>query len=301
MKEDKRLVLLGRDLQELSDYLKTDKEVKQLHSLLTDHTYLFDINLSSRMLNYYESLGMLTFHRIGSGKRRFSFSDSISFKIAQYLKDTGAQTTEVQNIINEINKKNKAESSLLSECLAAATILIGKSDLWLAFSKDQDDFQLIITDKKQEGYFDLSNIVQAVLISNVSNLDPNNNSIKKSNFAYDLGNLIDKFRRKSKLVFLQTPNSPVSNQSWKEKINENSKSSIKNLISQQPIDKLKREFDLLYLDANDNLIGVSIKNIGSNYQGIRDHKIVSQSIEELVDAFRSEIELNQRFLEKLNK
>ena len=279
MKEDKRLVLLGRDLQELSDYLKTDKEVKQLHSLLTDHTYLFDINLSSRMLNYYESLGMLTFHRIGSGKRRFSFSDSISFKIAQYLKDTGAQTTEVQNIINEINKKNKAESSLLSECLAAATILIGKSDLWLAFSKDQDDFQLIITDKKQEGYFDLSNIVQAVLISNVSNLDPNNNSIKKSNFAYDLGNLIDKFRRKSKLVFLQTPNSPVSNQSWKEKINENSKSSIKNLISQQPIDKLKREFDLLYLDANDNLIGVSIKNIGSNYQGIREHKIVSQSNE----------------------
>jgi DNA-binding transcriptional MerR regulator len=301
MTEDKRLVLLGRDLKELSDYLKTDKELKQLHSLLTDHTYLFDINLSSRMLNYYESLGMLTFHRIGSGKRRFSFSDSISFKIAQYLKDTGAQTTEVQNIINEINKKNKAESSLLSECLAAATILIGKSDLWLAFSKDQDDFQLIITDKKQEGYFDLSNIVQAVLISNVSNLDPNNNSIKKSNFAYDLGNLIDKFRRKSKLVFLQTLNSPVSNQSWKEKINENSKSSIKNLISQQPIDKLKREFDLLYLDANDNLIGVSIKNIGSNYQGIRDHKIVSQSIEELVDAFRSEIELNQRFLEKLNK
>ena len=259
MKEDKRLVLLGRDLQELSDYLKTDKEVKQLHSLLTDHTYLFDINLSSRMLNYYESLGMLTFHRIGSGKRRFSFSDSISFKIAQYLKDTGAQTTEVQNIINEINKKNKAESSLLSECLAAATILIGKSDLWLAFSKDQDDFQLIITDKKQEGYFDLSNIVQAVLISNVSNLDPNNNSIKKSNFAYDLGNLIDKFRRKSKLDFLQTPNSPVSNQSWKEKINENSKSSIKNLISQQPIDKLKREFDILYLDANDNLIGVDQK------------------------------------------
>jgi DNA-binding transcriptional MerR regulator len=301
MKDDKRLVLLGRDLQELSDYLKTDKEVKQLHSLLTDHTYLFDINLSSRMLNYYESLGMLTFHRIGSGKRRFSFSDSISFRIAQYLKDAGLSSASVEKVIKEINKSNKVGESILSDCLSLATILIGKSDLWVAFSKDQDDFQLTITDKKQEGYFDLSDIVQAVLISNVSSFDPYNNLIKKSNFAYDLGNLIDKFRRKSKLDFLQTPNSPVSNQSWKEKINENSKSSIKNLISQQPIDKLKREFDLLYLDANDNLIGVSIKNIGSNYQGIRDHKIVSQSIEELVDAYRSEIELSQRFLEKLNK
>ena len=301
MKDDNRLVLIGKDLQELSKYLKTDKEVKLLHSLLTDHTYLFDINLSSRMLNYYESLGILTFHRIGSGKRRFSFTDSISFRIAQYLKDAGLNSTGVEKVIKEISKTNKVGESILSNCLSLATILIGKSDIWVAFSKDQDAFQLTITDKKQEGYFDLSNIVQAVLISSVSNLDPNNNSIKKSNFAYDLGNLIDKFRRKSKLDFLQTPNSPVSNQSWKEKIDGNSISSIKNLISQQPIDKLKREFDLLYLDAKDNLIGVSIKNIGSNYQSIRDHKIVSQSIEELVDAFRSEIELNQRFLEKLNK
>lgn len=301
MKDEKRLVLIGKDLQELSKYLKTDKEVKQLHSLLTDHTYLFDINLSSRMLNYYESLGMLTFHRFGSGKRRFSFSDAISFRIAQYLKDAGLNSTGVENIIKEINKTNKVGESILSDCLSLAIILIGKSDLWVAFNKDQDVFQLTITDKKQEGYFDLSNIVQAVLISSISNLDPNNNSIKKSNFAFDLSKLIDKFRSKSNLDFLQTPNSPVSNQSWKEKINENSLSSIKNLISQQPIDKLKREFDLLYLDDNDNLIGVSIKNIGSNYYGAKDHQAVSQSIEELVDAFRSEIKLNQKLLEKLNK
>jgi DNA-binding transcriptional MerR regulator len=301
MIEDKRLVLVGRELRELSDYLKIDKEVKQLHSLLTDHTYLFDINLSSRMLNYYESLGMLTFHRIGSGKRRFSFSDSISFRIAQYLKDGGLTSTGVEKVVKEINKTNKVGESILSDCLSLATILIGKSDLWVAFNKDQDAIQLTITEKKQEGYFDLSNIVQELLLRSASTLDSNNNSLKKSNFAFDLSKLIDKFRSKSNLDFLQTPNSPVSNQSWKEKINVNSISSIKNLISQQPFDKLKREFDLLYLDANDNLIGVSIKNIGSNYYSLKDHQAVSQSIEELVDAFRSEIELNQRLLEKLNK
>jgi hypothetical protein len=55
------------------------------------------------------------------------------------------------------------------------------------------------------------------------------------------------------------------------------------------------------LDGNDNLLGIAIQNIGSNYQDFRNNKIVSETIEELTEAFRREIELHLRYLEKTNK
>jgi hypothetical protein len=112
--------------------------------------------------------------------------------------------------------------------------------------------------------------------------------------------LIDKLRQKSKHPAFISPNNSESNQNWKDRINDNSIKSIQKFYSQRPLNSLKREFDLLYLDGNDNLLGIAIQNIGSNYQDFRNNKIVSETIEELTEAFRREIEIHLRYLEKTN-
>ncbi|MEN9345091.1 MAG: hypothetical protein RLZZ60_560, partial [Bacteroidota bacterium] len=267
------------------------------------YSYLFDIDLSSRMLNYYDSQGLLTFHRIGNGKRRFSFTNIISYKIAQHIKDSNNNASAVPKLVQELNKVSRAGSSILNDCLALACILIGVRNLWVGFFFDAESsvFQILITDKQKNGYFDLSNIVCEVILNKETKMDFNCNSIKKSSFGYELSKLIDKLRQKSKHPAFISPNNSKSNQNWKDRINENSTISIQKIYSQRPLNSLKREFDLFYIDENDNLIGVNIKNIGSNYNDLRNNEMVSKSIDELTDAFRREIELHLKYLEKANK
>jgi DNA-binding transcriptional MerR regulator len=304
MKESNKLLFEGIDLEELYGFLKSDKEVVQLNSLLSDHSYLFDIDLSSRMLNYYETQGLLTFHRIGNGKRRFSFTNIISYKIAQHIKDSNNNNASaVPKLVQELNKVSRAGSSILNDCLALACILIGVRNLWVGFFFDAESsvFQILVTDKQKNGYFDLSNIVCEVILSKEAKLDTNSNSIKKLSFGYELSKLIDKLRQKSKHSAFISPSNSNSNRYWNDRINDNSTKSIQKFYSQRPLNSLKREFDLLYLDSNDNLLGIAIQNIGSNYQDLRNNEIVSETIEGLTEAFRREIELNLRYLEKTNK
>jgi DNA-binding transcriptional MerR regulator len=305
MKENNKLLFEGNDLQDLYGFIKSDKEVAPIVSLLSDHSYLFDIDLSSRMLNYYESQGLLTFHRIGNGKRRFSFTNIISYKIAQHIKDSNNNNNNasaVPKLVQELNKVSRAGSSILNDCLALACILIGVRNLWVGFFFDAESsvFQILVTDKQKNGYFDLSNIVCEVILNKEAKMDFNSNSIKKSSFGYELSKLIDKLRQKSKHPAFISPNNSESNQNWKDRINDNSIKSIQKFYSQRPLNSLKREFDLLYLDGNDNLLGIAIQNIGSNYQDFRNNKIVSETIEELTEAFRREIEIHLRYLEKTN-
>lgn len=302
MKESNKLVLEGNDLEDLHGFLKSDKEVAQLYSLLNDHAYLFDIDLSSRMLNYYEAQGLLIFHRIGNGKRRFSFTNIISYKIAQHIKDATINASVVSKLVQELNKVNKAGSSFLNDLLALASILIGVRDLWVGFLFDSEhnNFQVVVSDKQKNGYFDLSNVLREVLFSKEAKFDANSNSIKKMSFGFELSKLIDNLRQKSKHSAFTSPNNSGSNRLWKDKINDNSTKSIHKFFSQRPLNSLKREFDLFYLDTNNNLVGVAIKNIGSNYQDLRNNDIVSETIEELTEAFRREIELHLRYLEKTN-
>lgn len=303
MKEDKKLVFEGNDLKELHGFLKTDKGVTKLYTLISDHSYLFDIDLSSRMLNYYESQGLLIFHRIGSGKRRFSFLNIISFSVAQHIKGTGSNSQEVSKIIQDLNKVNRADVSILGECIALAIVLIGVRDLWINFfvDREQSNFKVIVTDKQKEGYFHLSDVLSDILMRNVAKTDAKKNSTKQLSFGLELRILTEKLRRESKHVLFKTPNNADSNMVWKDKINDNSTKSIQNFYSQRPLNSLKREFDLFYLDSDDNLVGIAIKNIGSNYQDLRNNEIVSETIEELTEAFRREIELHLRYLEKTNK
>jgi DNA-binding transcriptional MerR regulator len=304
MKEINKLLFEGNDLQDLYGFVKSDKEVAPLVSLLSDHSYLFDIDLSSRMLNYYESQGLLTFHRIGNGKRRFSFTNIISYKIAQHIKDSNNNNASaVPKLVQELNKVSRAGSSILNDCLALACILIGVRNLWVGFFFDAESsvFQILVTDKQKNGYFDLSNIVCEVILSKEAKLDTNSNSIKKLSFGYELSKLIDKLRQKSKHSAFISPSNSNSNRYWNDRINDNSTKSIQKFYSQRPLNSLKREFDLLYLDSNDNLLGIAIQNIGSNYQDLRNNEIVSETIEGLTEAFRREIELNLRYLEKTNK
>lgn len=303
MKESNKLLFEGIDLQELHEFLKSDKEVTLLNSLLTDHSYLFEIDLSSRMLNYYESQGLLTFHRIGNGKRRFSFTNIISYKIAQHIKDFNNNASAVPKLVQELNKVSRSGSSILNDCLALACILIGVRNLWIGFFFDAESsiFQILVTDKQKNGYFDLSNIICEAILNKEAKMDINVNSIKKSSFGFELIKIIDKLRQKSKRTAFIIPNNSESNQNWKDRINDNSTKSIQKFYGQRPLNSLKREFDLFYIDENDNLIGVNIKNIGSNYNDLRNNEMVSKSIDELTNAFRREIELHLRYLEKTNK
>jgi len=303
MKENNKLLFEGNDLQDLYGFIKSDKEVAPIVSLLSDHSYLFDIDLSSRMLNYYESQGLLTFHRIGNGKRRFSFTNIISYKIAQHIKDSNKNASAVPKLVQELNKVSRAGSSILNDCLALACILIGVRNLWAGFFFDPESsaFQILVTDKQKDGYFDLSNIVCEVILNKEAKMDINSNSIKKSSFGYELSKLIDRLRQKSKHPAFISQNNSESNQNWKDRINDNSTKSIQKFYSQRPLNSLKREFDLFYIDENDNLIGVNIKNIGSNYNDLRNNEMVSKSIDELTNAFRREIELHLKYLEKANK
>jgi DNA-binding transcriptional MerR regulator len=304
MKEINKLLFEGNDLQDLYGFIKSDKEVAPIVSLLSDHSYLFDIDLSSRMLNYYESQGLLTFHRIGNGKRRFSFTNIISYKIAQHIKDSNNNNASaVPKLVQELNKVSRAGSSILNDCLALACILIGVRNLWVGFFFDAESsvFQILVTDKQKNGYFDLSNIVCEVILNKEAKMDINSNSIKKSSFGYELSKLIDRLRQKSKHPAFISQNNSESNQNWKDRINDNSTKSIQKFYSQRPLNSLKREFDLFYIDENDNLIGVNIKNIGSNYNDLRNNEMVSKSIDELTNAFRREIELHLKYLEKANK
>ena len=177
MKENNKLLFEGNDLQDLYGFIKSDKEVAPIVSLLSDHSYLFDIDLSSRMLNYYESQGLLTFHRIGNGKRRFSFTNIISYKIAQHIKDSNKNASAVPKLVQELNKVSRAGSSILNDCLALACILIGVRNLWAGFFFDPESsaFQILVTDKQKDGYFDLSNIVCEVILNKEAKMDINSN------------------------------------------------------------------------------------------------------------------------------
>ena len=303
MKEKNKLLFEGNDIQDLYGFLKSDKEVALLYSLLSDHSYLFDIDLSSRMLNYYESQGLLTFHRIGKGKRRFSFTDIITYKIAQFIKDSNNNATAVPKLVQELNRISRAGSSLINDCLALACILIGVRNLWVGifFDSESSVFQILVTDKQKNGYFDISNMICEVILSKEAKLEINSNSIKKLSFGYELNKVIEKLREKSKHSAFISPNNSESNRYWKDKINDNSTKSIQKFFSQRALNNLKQEFDLLYLDRNENLLGIAIKNIGSNYQDLRNNEIVSETIEELTEAFRREIKLHLRYLEKNNK
>lgn len=289
------------EIQILTDRLADQMVPDKLMELIQNPKYEFNSGQSSRMLNYYEQNGFLQFHREGSGKRRLSLSNILSFKFCLYLKRHDLSNSKIAAIIEKLNEKDQKGISEWDLLVYMCSTLISMHDFWLDktenFNHDSIiDIKIFLSATESEHSFPLTQEIRDTFFNGQGNMTL---SGKSATFLPHFIYQIDFIRNKLKWPQLSPDNFKLISDFGEEKAGNFIDTKASEAVNNLPISEYKKIFDILHKDEVGNIYGIEIKllNVGKNLQTDK----LTTDLPELFDAIQQEIRFLQKMKLKLSK
>ena len=273
-------------LDKVKEYLNSEesKNGTSLLRLIQNSNIEFDVNQSSRMLNYYEEKGYIKAYRIGNGKRRFSMSDVLAFGFSLYLNQAGIPDNEIKKYNDLIHKKQKNGHTEFDLAIFYAVVILGLEDLWLFRSEDTQQHLLTIRNRGESAYFALSEEIRKLLSDPEVKVLENAKLFK---FIPEFLNEIDKVRIQIGIPLLNEHLFNISQEEGKEKVIKDFDLGQSNVLQQLPFNALKKKFNFYLKNEEDELFGINIELVGKReYIPSAFEGKVFKSLEELNEKIR---------------
>ena len=273
-------------LDKVQAYLNSEesKNGASLLRLIQNSNIEFDVNQSSRMLNYYEEKGFIKAYRIGNGKRRFSMSDVLAFGFSLYLNQIGLPDAEIKKYNDLIHKKQKNGHTEFDLAIFYAVVILGLEDLWMFRSEDNQQHLLTIRNREEKAYFALSEEIRKLLS------DPENKVFENARlfkFIPEFLNEIDKVRIQIGIPLLNEHLFNLSQEVGIEKVVKDFDLEQSNVLQQLPFNALKKKFKFYLKNEEDELFGINIELVGKReYIPSAFEGKVFKSLEELNEKIR---------------
>jgi DNA-binding transcriptional MerR regulator len=292
------------ELKGLEGLLKTQNESDGLMNLIRNPQFEFDLNLSSRMLNYHETNGFIHFHREGTaGKRRFSLVNALGFQFSLYLKRMGLNNDEIAQLNEVLYKKDGRGVSDWDMVIYIGSATLGHVDVWIKRTPNLipgagkgNDIELT-TDENEE-YFHLSKELRETFFNGQGNILLSGKSASfLPRFVYE----IDKVRDQLGWDKLSPDNFKLVQEFGVEKAEKFIDSNAVMVVNQLPPSEYTKMYDIIHRDDKGNHFGIEIKPLKINPQTrFRSDKLTT-NVEELKQAIDAELKFLQRMKEKLSK
>ncbi len=290
--------------EEFKALLKAKNESDGLLNLIRNPQFEFDLNLSSRMLNYHESNGFIRFHREGTaGKRRFSLVNALGFQFSLYLKRMGLNNVEIAQLNEVLNKKDGLGVSDWDMVIYIGSATLGHVDVWIKRTPNLipgagkgNDIEL--TTDKNEDCFHLSKELRETFFNGQGNILLSGKSASfLPRFVYE----IDKVRDQLGWDKLSPDNFKLVQEFGEEKAEKFIDSNAVMVVNQLPPSEYTKIYDIIHRDEKGNHYGIEIKPLKINPQTrFRSDKLTT-NVEELKQALDAELRFLQRMIEKLSK
>ncbi len=292
------------DLKGLEGFLKAQNESDGLMNLIRNPQFEFDLNLSSRMLNYHETNGFIRFHRVGTaGKRRFSLVNALGFQFSLYLKRMGFNNDEIAQLNEVLNIKDERGVSDWEMVIYIGSATLGHVDIWIKLTPNivpgagkGNDIEL--TTDENEDYFHLSKELRETFFNGQGNILL---SGKSASFLPRFVYMIDKVRDQLGWEKLSPDNFKLVQEFGEEKAEKFIDSNAVMVVNQLPPSEYSKIYDIIHRDEKGNHFGIEIKPLKINPQTrFRSDKLTT-NVEELKQAIDAELRFLQRMKEKLSK
>jgi hypothetical protein len=300
----KRTHLHIEHTEEFKALLKAKNESDGLMNLIRNPQFEFDLNLSSRMLNYHEANGFIRFHREGTaGKRRFSLVNALGFQFSLYLKRMGHNNDEIAQLNEVLNKKDGRGVSDWDMVIYIGSATLGHVDVWIKRTPNLipgagKGTDIELTTYENEDYFHLSKELRETFFNGQGNILLSGKSASfLPRFVYE----IDKVRDQLGWDKLSPDNFKLVQEFGEEKAEKFIDSNAVMVVNQLPPSEYTKMYDIIHRDDKGNHFGIEIKPLKINPQTrFRSDKLTT-NVEELKQAIDAELKFLQRMKVKLSK
>jgi len=292
----------NEEFDKITALLSAQIEVDGLMNLIRNPQFEFDLNLSSRMLNYHEANGFIRFHREGNaGKRRFSLVNALGFQFSLYLKRNGLTNDQIAQLIETLNEKGKKGISDWDLVVYYASLGIGQIETWVKRSANPTSSSgnaIELTTSAKEDHFQLSKELRDTFFNGQGNIQLKG---KTASFLPNYVFQIDKLRDELGWDKISPDNYKLVQEFGEEKAEKLIDSNAVMAVNNLPASEYTKMFDIIHLDEKGNFYGIEIKFLKINSsEKMRSEKLTKNS-EELKQAIEDEIKFFQRMKEKLSK
>jgi DNA-binding transcriptional MerR regulator len=292
------------ELNAIEALLKVQNESDGLMNLIRNPQFEFDLNLSSRMLNYHETNGFIRFHREGTaGKRRFSLVNALGFQFSLYLKRIGLSNDLIAQLNSLLNEKDEKgicdwDKSVYFGAVALGIIEVKVKKLLSPIPGAGKGNDIELTTDENEDYFNLSKELRETFFNGQGNILL---SGKSASFLPRFVFEIDKLRNQLGWEKLSPDNFKLVQEFGEEKAEKFIDSNAVMVLNQLPPSEYTKMFDIIHRDEKGNHFGIEIKPLKLNPKTrFRSDKLTT-NMEELKQAIEAELRFLQKMLEKLNK
>lgn len=280
----------------------------ELLQLIRNPIYEFNINQSSRMVNYYENKGFINSTRENErGKRRFSIIDTMLFNFSIWCKTNGY----TDDFIRELNiRLNESEPSVkissFEMMLMITSITLNIKDYWLKINTSNKE---MLTDSVEIGFesldnhrgFHFSEQLRSQFFNGMNSEGSLKLNGKSTKFLQPFIYNIDKYRNRLGLPLISEENFRLINEfGISAKLIDLGDAKKLNRL---PIDYLSKKYDILLEQEDNSLFGIEIKYLGENNYiptNIR-RELVVKNIEELKNMLEQEIKMVVKMRKKFIK
>jgi DNA-binding transcriptional MerR regulator len=294
----------SEEFKALEGLLRAQNEPDGLMNLIRNPQFEFDLNLSSRMLNYHEANGFIRFHREGTaGKRRFSLVNALGFQFSLYLKRMGLNNDEIAQFNEVLNGKDERGISDWDVVVYIGAASIGHVDIWIKRTLNLipgtgKGNKLELTTDENEDFFHLSKELRETFFNGQGNIVL---SGKSASFLPRFVFEVDKLRDQLGWEKLSPDNFKLVQEFGEEKAEKFIDSNAVMVLNQLPPSEYMKIYDIIHRDEKGNHFGIEIKPLKINPKTrFRSDKLTTDK-EELKQAIEAELRFLQKMLEKLNK
>jgi DNA-binding transcriptional MerR regulator len=286
----------------LSDINDNNTELLQL---IRNSIFEFNINQSSRMINYYESKGFIFSSRQNDkGKRRFSITDVMIFQFSMHLKFIGYSEDFIKELNIRLNEPNPSfKISEFELILIISSISLNIKDYWLQIessNKEQltDSIAINFQSKNSDSSFYFSEKIRQQFFNGLNGQESLKLSGKTTKFLPPFIYNIDKYRKRLGIPLVSAKNFQLINESGlsTKLIDESDAKKLNKL----PIEYLTKKYDFLLERDDNSLYGIELKYLGKdNYipSNIRNEMLV-KSFDDLIKVLEQEIKMIEKFRKK---
>ena len=294
----------GEELKQLETLLNGQNSPDGLMNLIRNPQFEFDLNLSSRMLNYHESNGFIRFHREGTaGKRRFSLVNAMGFQFSMYLKRSGLNNDQIAQLNEILNLKDKNGVSVWDRVIYIGSVPVGLIEIWVKKISNSvpgsgkgNDIELTTSEKEE--YFHLSKELREIFFNGQGNIQLQG---KTASFLPNYVYQIDKVRDELGWEKISPDNFKLVQEFGDEKAEKFIDSNAVMAINNLPASEYTKMYDIIHQDDKGNFYGIEIKFLKINPNArVRCDKLTT-NVDELKHAIEDEMKFFQKMREKLSK
>jgi DNA-binding transcriptional MerR regulator len=292
------------DFTSIKKLLNAQNEPDGLMNLIRNPQFEFDLNLSSRMLNYHESNGLIRFHREGTaGKRRFSLANALGFQFSLYLKRMGLNNDEIAQFNEVLNRRDERGISDWDLVVYIGSLTISQVDIWIkrtinlipGMGKGRE---IELTTDENEDFFHLSKELRETFFNGQGNISLNG---KTASFLPRFVLEIDKVRDHLGWEKLSSDNFKLVKEFGEEKAEKFIDSNAVMALNQLPPSEYTKIYDIIHRNEKGNYFGIEIKYLKIKPKTRFQSDKLTTNMEELKQAIEVELKFLEKMREKINK